>query len=196
MSAPAKSPQFSWPWLAINYGPLALFGIAYAVFGYFVATGVLMVTAVAAVAFEYWRERRIAPMPLVTAVLVVVLGGLTLYTGNKTYLKIKPTIAYLFFGIGLLGGAVFNRYFIKYAMEQFLQLSETGWRILTYRWGFFFLGLALLNEIVWRNFSTSVWVAFKIFGAVPLFFLFALAQTPLIMKHEIEADPPDGTKSS
>jgi intracellular septation protein len=194
VSETPKGPQLSVSWLAINYGPLAIFGGTYAFFGFFAATGAFMVAALVALGAEYWREKRVAPMPLITAVLVVVLGGLTLYTRNPTFLKMKPTALYAFFGIALLAGAAFDRLFIKYAMGQFLEIAEAGWRALTYRWGFFFLGLAVLNEIVWRNFSTSVWVYFKVFGVVPLFFLFALAQTPLILKHENKPEPEEETK--
>jgi intracellular septation protein len=123
-------------------------------------------------------------MPLFTAVLVVVFGGLTLYLKNDTFLKIKPTVLYACIGMLLLGGLIFNRLFIKYVFAQAFDLNEEGWRKLTWRWAVFFLALAGLNEIVWRNFSTAIWVDFKVWAIMPLIFLFALAQTPLVLRHD------------
>jgi len=194
MSAPAKTPHISLIRLALDFGPLAVFFAAFKFFGIFAATAVFMVAALAAVAVEYWRERRVAPMPLLTAGLVLVLGGLTLYSGNPVFIKMKPTVLYAFFGVLLMCGLAFNRFFIKYVLAQVLELSDAGWRTLTWRWGVFFFALAGLNELVWRHFSTPIWVDFKVFGVIPLFFLFAIAQTPLIMKHEIQPDPKQETE--
>jgi intracellular septation protein len=194
MSAPAKTPHISLIRLALDFGPLAVFFAAFKFFGIFAATAVFMVAALAAVAVEYWRERRVAPMPLLTAGLVLVLGGLTLYSGNPVFIKMKPTVLYAFFGVLLMCGLAFNRFFIKYVLAQVLELSDAGWRTLTWRWGVFFFVLAGLNELVWRHFSTPIWVDFKVFGVIPLFFLFAIAQTPLIMKHEIQPDPKQETE--
>jgi intracellular septation protein len=96
----------------------------------------------------------------------------------------KPSVLYAFFGALLLGGLRFNRLFIKYVFGQAFELTESGWIKLTVRWGIFFLALAALNEAVWRTTSTETWVAFKVWGIIPLLFLFALAQTPLVMKHQ------------
>jgi intracellular septation protein len=103
----------------------------------------------------------------------------------------KPTALYATFGALLLGGLAFNRLFIKVVFAQAFELDEVGWRRLTWRWGFFALDLAALNEIIWRNFSTDIWVDFKVWAIIPLVLLFALAQTPLVMKHQIEETPAD-----
>jgi intracellular septation protein len=124
-------------------------------------------------------------------VLVVIFGGLTLYLQDATFIKMKPTVLYAFFGVVLIGGLRFNRLFIKYVFEQAFDLSDEGWRKLTWRWGLFFLALAVLNEAVWRNFSTAIWVDFKVFGIMPLIFLFALAQTPLVLRHQVETPHSD-----
>ena len=134
-------------------------------------------------------------MPLFTAVLVVVFGGLTLYLKNDVFIKMKPTVLYGFFGAVLLGGLAFNRLFIKYVFAQAFELDELGWRKLTVRWGLFFLGLAVLNETVWRCTSTATWVSFKVWGIIPLIFLFALAQTPLVIKHQVPKPAPDTRKN-
>jgi intracellular septation protein len=172
--------------LALDLGPLILFFAAYKLWDFFVATGVFMVAAVAALAISYAMERRISPMPLVSVPMVLVFGGLTLYFKNDAFLKMKPTFYYVFAMVTLIGGLAFNRLFIKYIFEYAFDLTDEGWRGLTWRWGIFFGILAVLNEIVWRNFSTDVWWSFKAFGAIPLTFIFALAQTPFVMKHQID----------
>jgi len=109
---------------------------------------------------------------------------LTLYLRNDVFIKMKPTVLYGFFGAVLLGGLGFNRLFIKYVFAQAFELDEQGWKILTVRWGLFFLCLAAINEAVWRTTTTAIWVSFKVWGIIPLIFLFALAQTPLVIKHQ------------
>jgi len=173
--------------LALDLGPLIVFFVAFNYFGIFGATAAFMVAVLAALAISYLRERKLAPMPLFTAILVVVFGGLTLYLKNDTFIKLKPTILYAFIGALLLGGLAFNRLFIKAVFAQAFDLSEEGWRKLTWRWGLFAFALALLNEAVRRSFATAIWVDFKVWGILPLTFLFALAQTPLVLKHDASA---------
>jgi intracellular septation protein len=173
--------------LASDLGPLIVFFAAFSRFNIYVATAAFMVAVLAALVVGFLRERRLAPMPLFTAALVMIFGGLTLYLKNDIFIKMKPTALYAIMGLLLLGGLAFNRLFIKYVFAQAFDLSEEGWRKLTWRWGFFALGLAVLNEIVWRNFSTAIWVDFKVWAILPLIFLFALAQTPLVLKHDITA---------
>jgi len=173
--------------LALDLGPLALFFGAYKLSGFFVATGVFMVAALVSLGIGYASERRLSPMPVVTAVLVLVFGGLTIFLRSEVFLKIKPTVLYTFFAAVLFGGLAFNRLFIKYIFERAFDLSEKGWRTLTWRWGIFFLFLAVLNEIVWRNTSTDFWVTFKVAGVLPLSVLFALAQTPFVLRHQAES---------
>ncbi len=177
--------------LALDLGPLALFFGTYKLLGnFFVATGVFMAAILGSLAMGYAAEKRLSPMPVVTALLVLVFGGLTIGLKSEVFLKIKPTVLYTFFSALLLGGLVFNRLFIKYVFEQAFDLTETGWRSLTWRWGLFFVFLAVLNEIIWRNMSTDFWVSFKFAGVLPLTFLFALAQTPFVLKHQIEQEVP------
>ena len=177
--------------IASDLGPLILFFATFEFYGIFVATAVFMAAVLATLGFGYWRERKFLPMPLFTAVLVLIFGGLTLYLKNDMFIKMKPTVLYAFFGVLLIGGLSFNRLFIKYVFAQAFELSETGWRKLTWRWGLFFVTLAGLNEAVWRNFSTAIWVDFKVWGIMPLIFLFALAQTPLVLKHQLAEQTGD-----
>jgi intracellular septation protein len=172
--------------LALDFGPLIIFWAVFFASGknIFVATAVLIPTVLAALAIGYGLEKKLSPMPIFTAIVVVILGGLTLYLKNDAFIKMKPTVVYGFFSAILLGGLCFNSLYIKYALAIAFELNEEGWRKLTVRWGLFFLGLAVLNEAVWRSFSTEVWVYAKI-GMFGLTFLFAAAQVPLLMKHQI-----------
>jgi len=174
--------------LALDLGPLLVFFAGFKYLGIFGATAAFMAAVLIALAAGWLLEKKLSPMPLVTAVLVIVFGGLTLYLKNDMFIKMKPTVLYAFFGVTLIGGLSFNRLFIKYVFAQAFELDETGWRQLTWRWGLFFLALAVLNEAVWRNASTATWVAFKVWGIIPLIFLFALSQTPFVMKHHIEPE--------
>lgn len=176
--------------LILDLGPLLIFFAAFKYLGIFPATAAFMVAVLVALAIGYVLEKKLSPMPIFTAVLVVIFGGLTLYLQNDLFIKMKPSVLYAFFGALLLGGLRFNRLFIKYVFGQAFELTEAGWIKLTVRWGIFFLALAALNEAVWRTTSTETWVAFKVWGIIPLLFLFALAQTPLVMKHQ------DGDKNA
>ncbi|MGN6148143.1 MAG: septation protein A [Rhizomicrobium sp.] len=189
MSGVSKQQQSPLLKLALDLGPLVLFFAAFKFGDIFKATAVFMAASLAALAIGYARTRKISPMPLVTAIIVVVFGGLTLYLQNDTFIKMKLTVVYGIFGAVLLGGLAFNRLFIKVVFAQAFELDEIGWRKLTWRWGFFAFGLAALNEIIWRNFSTDIWVDFKVWAVIPLVMLFALAQTPLVMRHQIEEKP-------
>ena len=174
--------------LALDLGPLLIFFAANAVFGIFTATAIFMGAMLIVIAIGIAIERKVSPMPLITAGLVLVFGGLTLWLANDIFIKIKPTILYVMFAAVLLGGLAFSRLFIKLMLGKTLRLPEEAWRTLTWRWALFFIALAIVNEIVWRNVSTNIWVAFKVWGVFPLTLLFAMAQTPFIARHQIESD--------
>jgi intracellular septation protein len=176
---------------ALEFGPLVLFFAANWKFDLFVATGVLMVAVVATLCLSFALLRRLPIMPLVTAIIVVIFGALTFYFENKTFIKIKPTVLYLLFAGALLGGLAFGKLLLPVLFDNAIQVTEEGWRKLTYRWGFFFVALAALNEVVWRTQSEGFWVTFKTFGVMPLIFLFAIAQAPLIMRYESKDAPSD-----
>lgn len=198
MKTPAKSRPAPAPLarLATDLGPLIVFFATFEFYGIFSATAAFMAAVLASLGYGYWRERKFLPMPLFTAALVLVFGGLTLYLKNDIFIKMKPTVLYAFFGLMLIGGLRFNRLFIKYVFAQAFELNDEGWRKLTYRWGFFFLALAAANETVWRNFPTAIWVNFKVWGIIPLIFLFAAAQSPLVMKHQTDSRNETGSKNS
>ena len=174
--------------LALEFAPLVLFFLANGRFGIFVATGVFMVAIVLSLAISYALMRKLPVMAVVSGVVVLVFGGLTIALHDDTFIKVKPTIVNCLFGGVLLGGLAFGRPLLPLVLDQVLTLTPAGWRKLTFRWAIFFFVLALLNELVWRNFSTEAWVNFKTFGIMPLTLIFALAQTPLIMRHGEEAE--------
>jgi intracellular septation protein len=177
--------------MALDIGPLVLFFFVNARFGIFAATGSFMAAVLVALAISYALTRHIAVMPLVTAVVVVVFGGLTLFLQDETFIKTKPTIIYLLFGGLLTGGVVLRKPLLAMVFDTVFHLTEEGWRKLTLRWIFFFFVLAALNEIVWRTQTTDFWVGFKLFGVVPLTFLFAALQVPLLQKYEAKREPPE-----
>jgi len=173
--------------LVLDIGPLVLFFAANARFGIYVATGAFMAAVLIALAVSYALTRHAAMMPLVTAVIVLIFGGLTLVLHNDLFIKLKPTIIYVLFGGTLIIGLALGKPLLGILFEQMFHLTEEGWRKLTLRWALFFFALAVLNEIVWRNFTTDVWVSFKLFGVVPLTFLFGALQYPLLVKYHPDA---------
>ena len=172
--------------LALDIGPLVLFFAANAKYGIFAATGAFMVAVLIALAVSYALTRHIAMMPLITAAIVLVFGGLTLMLHDETFIKLKPTIIYTLFGGTLAVGLLFGKALLGILFEQMFQLSEEGWRKLTLRWSLFFFAMAVLNEIVWRTQTTDFWVSFKLFGAVPLTLVVGALQMPLINKYSVE----------
>ena len=125
-------------------------------------------------------------MPTLGAGIVLIFGGLTIYFNDETFITMKPTIINAVFAIILYGGIAFKKPFLKYLLGAALKLEEEGWKILTQRWIAFFVALAILNEIVWRTQSTDIWVNFKVFGILPITFIFTMTQFPLIKKYQIE----------
>jgi intracellular septation protein len=158
--------------------------------GIFVATAVFIPAILIALAVSYAKTRHLPVMPVVTAIIVVVFGGLTLFLQNETFIKLKPTIVYLLFAAVLLGGLAFGKALLGMVFDAMFHLTEEGWKKLTLRWGLFFLCLAVLNEAVWRNVSTDTWVSFKVFGFLPLTFIFAAAQFPLLQRYAIPEEKP------
>jgi intracellular septation protein len=173
--------------LALELGPLVLFFVGNARWGIFTATAVFMVAILIALAASYALTKRLPIMALVSGVIVTVFGGLTLALHDETFIKIKPTIIYALFGATLMFGLLFRKPVLEIVFDSVFNLTEEGWYKLTVRWMLFFFAMAVLNEIVWRTQTTDVWVSFKLFGAVPLTFLFAALQYPLLMKYEAGA---------
>lgn len=152
----------------------------------FVATALFMIATAIALTASWLLVRTLPIMPLVSGVVVFVFGALTLWLQDDVFIKMKPTIVNTLFGAVLLGGLLFGKSLLGYVFDSAFRLDAQGWRKLTLRWGLFFLFLALVNEIVWRNFSTDLWVAFKVWGIMPITVIFTMSQMPLIMRHSLE----------
>ena len=183
----ANSQPALLPKLAIELGPLLVFFAGNAVAGIYAGTAAFMVATVISLAVARLRYHKVPVMPLVSAAIVFVFGGLTLYLQDETFIKLKPTIVYSMFAVLLAAGLLLRKPLLELLFGQAFTLSEEGWRKLTFRWTVFFVAMAIVNEVVWRNFSTDAWVSFKAFGFLPLTVLFAIAQVPLMQRY---GEPP------
>ena len=172
----------------LDLGPLAAFFITYKTVGLIEATAALVVATLLSLTYTYIKTKKIAPMPLVTGIMVTVFGGLTIWLNDEHFIKIKPTIVNLLFALILLGGLWFKKPLLKVALGSAMELEERGWVVLSKRWGFYFIFLAGLNECIWRNFSTDFWVNFKVFGMFALTIAFTCAQIPLIKHYLIDSN--------
>lgn len=168
-------------WLSERFPALAAFGGPI-----FIATGLFMIATAIALAASWSLTRSLPIMPLVSGIVVFVFGGLTLWLQDDVFIKMKPTIINTLFGAVLLGGLWFGKSLLGYVFDSAFSLDAEGWRKLTLRWGLFFLFLAIVNEIVWRSFSTDTWVAFKVWGIMPITLAFTFSQMPLIMRHSLD----------
>ena len=172
--------------LLIDIGPLAIFFIFYSRSDLKSAIIPFMIATIIAVLFSYIMEKKIPIMPTVGAFIILIFGGLTIYFDNEVFFKMKPTIINLLFAIILYGGVIVKKPLLKFLLGAAIKLEDEGWKILTQRWIAFFIALAVLNEIVWRTQSTDIWVNFKVFGILPITFIFTITQFPLIKKYQIE----------
>jgi len=196
MTDKAAEPEINWDELrpqiikmALELGPLVVFFIANARADIFVATACFMAAMTVSLVLTWLILKKIAVMPLVTGVVVLVFGGLTLWLQDDTFIKIKPTITNSLFAAVLLGGLLFRQSLLKYVFGDVYKLQPKGWSKLTLNWGLFFVALAIINEVLWRNFSTDFWVAFKVWGVMPLTVLFSISQLSLLNKYA-PADEP------
>lgn len=151
------------------------------------ATILLMAGTFASLAVFFVIERRIALMPLITGLMVGVFGGLTLFLEDDTFIKVKPTIINCIFAAILLTGWKLEKPLLKYLFESAFKLDDAGWRGLSLRWALFFLFLAIVNEVIWRNFSTDFWVSFKLFGMLTLNIVFWIIHVPFLQRHMVES---------
>lgn len=175
--------------LAIDLGPLLVFFVANALKGIFFATGAFMVAIIASMIVSRIKYRHISPLLWFSGVMVVVLGGITIWWHNETFIKVKPTIYYTMIGSLLLFGLMTGRNLLKMVLgTAYPGLSERGWQLLNRNWALFFLAMAVVNEAVWRTTSTDFWVGFKLWGALPATFIFALANIPMLMRHGMQLE--------
>ncbi len=173
-NSPSERPAIS-PFLklALEAGPLAVFFVANARSDIFTATGAFMVAVVVALAINYWLERRLPILPMVSGFFVLVFGALTLALNDDLFIKLKPTIVNSLFAVILFAGLGFGKPLLAPLLGTMIKLTDRGWRRLTLVWACFFVLLAALNEFIWRNFSTDFWAGFKLFGIMPLTLVFS-----------------------
>lgn len=181
------------PWLKplVDYGPLVVFLAAFEIKGLMVATAALMVTTLVALVLSLLIAHRLPLVPLITAVIVGVFGGLTLWLNDETFIKIKPTIIYGLFAAVLGGGLLFGKPLLKAVIGDAMPLDESGWRRLSLRFTVFFVVMALANEVVRRTVTTDLWVLWKVPGSIVLTFLFVMTQMGLIKRHRLPDDSSD-----
>jgi intracellular septation protein len=179
--------------LALDLGPLAVYFAAYSLTQHniFISTGLFMVATIVAMAVSWMRYGKISAIQCFSALMVLVLGGLTIILHQEWIIKVKPTIYYLTMTLILAYGVFTGRPTLQAVLGQaYPGLSAEGWRILTRNWAFFFAAMALANELVWRNFSTSFWLSYKLWGAVPATIVFTMIHIPMLMRHGLAADAP------
>ncbi|MDF1608179.1 septation protein A [Hoeflea sp. YIM 152468] len=160
----------------------------------FVGTACFMIATAIALSVSWILVRSLPIMPLLSGVIVLTFGALTLWLHDETFIKVKPTIINTMFGLILLGGLLFKKSFLGYVFDSAFKLDAEGWRILTMRWGLYFLIMAVVNEFIWRNFSTDFWIAFKVWGNLPLSIVFTLLQLPLMQRHALPDETADAAK--
>ncbi len=205
----AKPPENAWLKLVLEMGPLMVFFLSnnkpdlfrplLRVFlpgslidgpqsSIFVATAAFMIAMLVSLVLTRVLLKKLPIMPLVSGVVVLVFGGLTLWLQNDLFIKLKPTIVNSLFGAVLLGGLALGRPLLPYVLDSVFSLTQEGWSKLTLRWGVFFFVLAAINEVVWRMFSTDFWVAFKVWGVMPLTIVFAMSQVGILQRYALNED--------
>ena len=184
--------QPSWLKPVVDYGPLVTFFVTYYLEDLFFATAAIMVATVMVILLSLLLTRKVPTMPLVTAIAIGIFGGLTLFLKDETFIKMKPTIVEVIIAGILFGGLSLKKLFLKKLMGSALPMTDEGWRKLTTRFAWFSIGLAILNEIVWRTQTTEIWVNFKVWGLLILTFLFIFSQMPLIQQHSLKDQSANG----
>ena len=170
--------------LALETGPVVVFFVSNAYADIFWATGIFMIATVIALVASRMLFGRVPVMPLISGVFILLFGALTLLFQEELFIKIKPTIVNLMFAAILFGGLYKGHSLLKYLLGEIYRLPDEGWRVLTFRWACFFVFLAVLNELVWRTFSTDFWISFKLWGVMPITMVFAISQIGLLQHYE------------
>lgn len=185
---PAGKPA-SWLPMALDYGPLILFFVAYKYAGIIAGTGVFMVAIVAAIVISKWKIGHVTPMMWLSAILVVGFGGLTIYLNDQRFIQIKPTVIYVMLGLLLIGGLARGKSLLKFVIgPAFTGLDERGWYLLSRNWALFFLALAAMNEGLRALTSFDTWLTVKVWGVPLLSILFVAANMPMLLRHGLGGD--------
>jgi intracellular septation protein len=189
-----KAPGWLAP--ALDYGPLLVFFIAYKMAGVIVGTGAFMIAIAAAVIISKVKLKRVSPMMWISAVLVIVFGGLTIYLRDERFIQIKPTIVYAILSGMLFVGLLRGKPLLKYVLEHgYDGLSDAGWMLLSRNWAWFFAGMAVVNEVLWRSLTFDTWLTVKVWGITLLSVVFAAANIPMLMRHGLGDEAvPEGVQ--
>ncbi|SOD99934.1 intracellular septation protein [Caenispirillum bisanense] len=183
-----RKPLNQWLKLLLEAGPLVIFFIGNNKFGIIPATAAFVAATVVSLAVTWTLARKLPVVPLVSGIFVVGFGGLTILLEDDLFIKLKPTIVNALFAATLFVSLFLRKNVLKIVFDAAFHLTDEGWRKLTWRWAWFFVLLAVLNEIVWRSFETDVWVQFKVFGIMPLTIVFSLTLIPLLTKYHPEKE--------
>ena len=171
-----------------DFGPLLIFFIVYYKSGKDLTAAIppLIIATITAVALVYFIEKKIPYVPLIGGIVITLFGGLTLYFNNPIFIYMKPTIVNLIFAsVLIVSNILYKKNFLKFFLQSAFQLDDIGWNKLNFRWAYFFIFLAFLNEIVWRTQPEVIWVNFKVWGILPITFIFTVIQVPLINRHKL-----------
>lgn len=174
--------------LLVEFGPIIVFFATYKFSNIFTATLIMLIVTLLGLILSYIIDRKISMPLLISGSILLTSGSVTMISGDPSYIKMKPTIVNLAFGSILVYGIMRGQGFMKYVFAAAIKLSDQNWIVLSKRFALYFFTIALVNEFVWRNFSESFWVDFKVFGFVPLTLLFVLSQTPFIYKKQSKTD--------
>jgi len=172
--------------LILEIVPLIIFFILYKYVDIMAATAGVVLATIIAQMITYYFEKKFSPVQLMATAMLAVFGGITIYSGNTMFIKLKPTIINLLFSLILLIGTLRKKGLLKYLFNNAVEMTERNWIVLSRRWGLFFLALAALNEIIWRNLPENIWVNFKVFGVLGLTFAFLLTQLSFLNKHNLK----------
>jgi len=190
---PKTNPNLS---LALDFGPLLVFFLAYKFYGVIIGTGAFMAAITLAVIVSKVKLSHVSPMLWLSAILVLFFGGLTIYFHDESFIQIKPTIIYGFFAAMLLGGLLRGKSLLKYLLQAAYEgLSEEGWRKLSLNWALFFIAMAIANEVMRAQLSFDTWLTVKVWGVTIASLVFALANIPMLMKHGLVLDKENAAKT-
>jgi len=175
--------------LLVEFGPIIVFFATYKYADIFKATLYMVIVTVVSLIVSYIIDRKLSVPLMISGAILLLSGSITLISGNPAYIKMKPTIVYLIFGIILYVGYIKNRPFIKHVLGSAFSMNDSNWLVISLRFAYYFVGMAIVNELVWRNFSESFWVNFKVFGAVPITLIFIIFQIPFLLRNKQDNSP-------
>lgn len=175
--------------LLVEFGPIIVFFATYKYGNIFQATLYMVVVTAISLVISYIIDKKLSMPLIISGITLLITGSITLLSGNPMYIKMKPTLVYLVFGLTLYVGYLKNKPLIKHVLGSAFTMNDSHWVIVSRRFAYYFFAMAIINEMVWRNFSEGFWVNFKVFGAVPITFIFILFQVPFLLRNKQDNSP-------